>query len=150
THHAEADIGIGNSSPALDVLVADRNEARLDQQFSLSRLEQQRVAGFLRWVAPPDQVDDLLLVRQRIVPALQAGRAKRLHPLRMLRDLLFRGAEIVTIEVEPKVARREGQVWRAQLFEGVRLVGAVTDHYIGGAVEQVARISVMSDARKAR
>jgi len=68
---------------------------RLDQQFRLPGLEQQRLARFLRGVAPPDQVDDFLFVRKRILPALQAGRSKRAYPFVMLRGLLFRRLEVV-------------------------------------------------------
>ena len=51
-HHAKADIGIGDGSPALDGLITNRDETRLDQQFGLVGLEQQRVASFLCGVTP--------------------------------------------------------------------------------------------------
>ena len=59
----------------------------------------------------------------------------------------FGGAQIIAVEIDAGCCRREGAVGRAQLFKDERLVGAVGDHRVGPAGQEVAWISLVRDAQ---
>ena len=59
----------------------------------------------------------------------------------------FGGAQIVAVEIDAGCCRREGAIGRTQLFKDERLVGAVGDHRVGPAGQEVARIALVRDAQ---
>ncbi len=147
--HAERTVGVGDRRPARRALVAELDQVRLDQRLRLAGFEQQRFATPCLRVLVQDQLDHLRLVRQRIVPPLQAGRPESAHALGVLRELAIRRHEVVAVEVDARGARRVSGIRRAELLEDEGLVGAVGHHRIRLAVEQIARIAVVLDARHA-
>ena len=134
--------------PARGILLADPVGIAPDQYLRVLRLKQQGLAALFSRIAFEDQIDRRLLVRKRIGPAFQAGRPERRYPVRMGLHLGFGGAQIVTVEIDAVRLGREDAVRRAKLIKDERLVGAVGDHRVGLAGQEIAWVALVSDARQ--
>ena len=64
--------------------------------------------------------------------------------------LRFGGAQIVAVEINSVCGWREGAERGAELFKDERLVGAVGDHRVGHANQEIARVAPVVDARQCR
>ena len=133
--------------PACGILLADLAGIPPNQCRRLLRLKQQGVAALFRRVLSQDQIDRGLLMREGIGPAFHAGRPERCYPVRMGFHFRFGGAQIIAVKVDTGCCRREGAVGRAHLFKDERLVGAVRDHRVGPAGQEIAWISLVRDAQ---
>src|SRR4029077_4931854 len=106
------------------------DQARLDKHFRLVCFEEKGLAIFGLGVTAQYQINDLLLVRQCILPASKACCAKVSDALRMCLDLLFGRHQVVAVEIDAGSSRREGEIRNAQLFKNEGLVRTVGDHGI--------------------
>ena len=140
-------ICLGDCPPTRRVLIAEFDQVGLDKHFRLVCLEEEGLAILGLGVTAQDQINDFLLVRQRVLPALEACRAKGCDALRMRLNLLFRRHQVVAVEIDSGGARGEREVRDAQLFKHEGFVGAVGDHGIRLAADQVARVAVVFDTR---
>ena len=82
--HAEIAIGVSDVLPALRDSDGRARSGSAEPRLRSNCLEQQGVAALLPGVASQDEIDDLFLVRQGVLPALQTGRCKGPYPLGML------------------------------------------------------------------
>src|SRR5258705_6929650 len=87
-------------------------------------------------------------MREGIGPAFHACRPERRYPVRVGLNLRFGGAQIVAVKINAGGRGRKGTVGRAELFKDKRLVSAVSDHRVGSAGQEIARVSLVSDARQ--
>ena len=141
-------IGRGDALPARGILLTNPVGVPPDQGLHMFRLKQQSFAALFRRIVLQDQVDRRLLVRKRIGPAFQAGGPERRHPVRMGLYLGFGGAQIVAVEIDSVRFGREDAVRSPKLIKDERLVGAVRDHCVGPAGQEIARVAIVSDARQ--
>ena len=87
--HSQRMVGLGNCLPTGWVLITEFDQVRLDKHFRLVCFEEKGLAILGLGVTAQDQIDDFLLVRQCILPASKACRAKGRNALRMRLNLLF-------------------------------------------------------------
>ena len=92
------------------------------------------VAGIVFAENDPDQ---FVLMFEGIIPAFERGAQKTPDPVRMPVYFLFRGEQIIAQKIHAVVAGIDDVDFDAFLFEIINLVGQVTDHRIGFAVDQV-------------
>jgi len=141
--HAHVGIGIGDVPPAAGIHVADLDEVRPQQPLHFTRLVEQVVAAFALAVAGNDEVGDFLRMLHGIGPAQQAGVAKGLHPLGLLREQFRGGEQVVAVEVDAGGARGKFEIGELLLLEEVGLVGAVGGQHVGAAVDQVLMVEAV-------
>jgi hypothetical protein len=125
--------------------VAERDAFRQDQLAHGRRFETQMVEVRRTPIVLPDELDHLLRMVQRVLPALQAGTQKSFGPPRMGLQLILAGKDQVAIEIHP-VALRVDEVDRRSLLPEMKdLVGQVGRHDIDLAAGKVVVVEGMLD-----
>ncbi len=150
SQHPELAIGRGDTSPVRSILLTDMAGSPSDQHIRAYRFEQQGLAALLCRIGLQDQVGRRLLVRQRIGPAFYTRGPERRHPVRVGFQFRFGGTQIVAIEIDSVSAGRKAAERGAELFKNERLVGAVGDHGVGPAGQEIACVAPVVDARQRR
>ena len=133
-------------APAAGIHVADGDQVVPDQRQHLLELEFEHVARQVGRVAAADQFDDLGRVVERVVPAAQAGGDEGAHPFRVVLDFLFRGEQVVAIEIDARRTRRKAQERLPGPLQEVGLPGAVGRHRVDAAGDQILDGEAVIDA----
>src|SRR5712664_1299833 len=140
-------IGRGDALPARGILLTDPGGVAPNQCLCMFRLKQQSLTALFSRITLEDQIDRRLLVREGVSPAFHAGRPERCHPVRVGLYLGFGRAQVVTIEIDSVRFGRKGSESGPKLFKDEGLAGAVSDHRVGPAGQEIAWVALVSNAR---
>ena len=98
-HEAELAVHVEDVLPAADVRVAELDEIRPHERHHAFGLEAQLLQGKVGRVLRVNERGDLLLMRERVLPAAQARRAECLGPFRVFGHHGAGGEQRVAVEV---------------------------------------------------